>query len=474
MNETSTASTAARALLLVVAAWVLRASQKGLRFERFEPEALLVPYGLFWVWVGLMVLVLGDFDLGLRARLEAGLRAVGSRLASLPTPGQRVLRGLAVLFLCAQIGGLIVDRASKTYYGTDGLLFSRYAVDLLLSGENPYAHSMAPASDAYAFGALRTAQIDGTLVESFSYPAMAIWWFVPQSLLGIESLDVTPLLVLLVTALLFTAKSHWSFCWAPALMFSLHSGLRFYSGGGVFDILWVLPLMGSMSAWTKGKTGVAGVWLGIACAVKQTPWLVAPFLLIWALREGGRSKALALVFGAVTSFIAINLPFIVMDPVAWFYGVLTPLAGRTSLVGQGEGLVLLRTFALVDWPKSTFSLLMLCVLVLCLVLYAAKLPRVRWLGWVAPAVTLWFAWRSLHNYYVFWIPVAYWAVLLRGRRPFERGAAPVSAVKPVAAVCVLATVLLVIPPPTVPWEPRWLRATDRDGLGRASELSVEL
>ncbi|MEM6533571.1 MAG: hypothetical protein AAF654_13180 [Myxococcota bacterium] len=478
MNGTYDA--AARALLLVVGARVLRTARKAGDIEQFDGASLLVPFVLFWLWVFLMALVLGDFDLGVRRRIVAALRRVGDVFSQWSESRRRRLRRVVVAVSCAvvvvQVAGLLVDRGSKLYFGTDAVVFSRHAVELVLSGENPYAESMAPAAERFPFNpAFQTARIDGTIVDSFSYPAMAIWWFVPQVAMGSDAIDLTPLLVLLVAALVMTLLSHWTLSWVPALILGLHSDLLYFTGGGVFDVLWVLPLMGSMYAWSYGRTGYAGVWLGIACAAKQTPWLVAPFLLIWALREGGPRKASALVGGSVASFAVVNLPFLLWDPVAWFYGVLTPVAGRTPLVGQGEGLILLNTIGAVDASKGIYGAVMVSVFLLSLALYTTLLPRVRWLGWVAPAVTLWFAWRSLHNYFVFWLPIAFWAVLLRERLPFANEARAWSLRGPLVAWAVVAGVLVAaVPEEHVTWEPRWVDASDPEAVGRLTEIRIEL
>ena len=64
-----------------------------------------------------------------------------------------------------------------------------------------------------------------------------------------------------------------------------------YTPWGVPDILWVVP--GLLMATDLARPARAGLWYGIACAFKQTPWLLAPFLFLWYWhRHRGRVVAL--------------------------------------------------------------------------------------------------------------------------------------------------------------------------------------
>jgi len=121
-----------------------------------------------------------------------------------------------------------------------------------------------------------------------------------------------------------------------------------YAVGGVTDALFVPLLIGAVYQWDRFPTA-KGPWawrgpilLGLAMSVKQTPWLVLPFLVagialearrtqdaVHALKTGGRYLAIAL--GA---FLLPNIPFILADPHAWLSGVLTPSPATRSRPGR--------------------------------------------------------------------------------------------------------------------------------------------
>ena len=87
----------------------------------------------------------------------------------------------------------------------------------------------------------------------------------------------------------------------------------------------------------RGRAGPAAwrgpILLGLAMAVKQTPWLIVPFVVpgsCWnrgagdgwaqAARDGLRYAGIA-----VAAFLVPNLPYLLASPGAWLHGVLTPV-----------------------------------------------------------------------------------------------------------------------------------------------------
>lgn len=308
-----------------------------------------------------------------------------------------------------------------TSVGTDALLFSQYAVDLLLEGENPYANSMMPAFERYGLDhRFVTYQVDGTFVDSLSYPALSFLYFVPQTLLGIPNLNLTSIVVVLLSLAFLIRESPSHLALAPFAVFFADPSITFFSYGGVFDILWVLPLLLAMKFWARGQLPVAATLVGLAFAVKQTAWFVAPFLAIWLYLESDtqavfRQRAgTCLTFG-FAGFLLPNIPFIIWNPGAWTRSVLLPMLGGVGLVQQGRGLVVLSSTGLAPLPTSFFTVTLLVLLVASLCLYSLYFDAARWLAWLAPILLLWVNYRSLQNYFIFFIPIAYYAVLLRGR-----------------------------------------------------------
>jgi len=67
----------------------------------------------------------------------------------------------------------------------------------------------------------------------------------------------------------------------------------------------------------------------------------------------------------------------------------------------------------VHLPRLFFTAATAIAAVAMLVLYWLNFDRLKLLAWIAPPFILFFAWRSLYSYFVFFIPVAYYAVLLK-------------------------------------------------------------
>ncbi|WP_152423149.1 hypothetical protein [Natrinema versiforme] len=299
------------------------------------------------------------------------------------------------------------------------MLFSQYSVDLLFDGRNPYAASMRPAFEKYGISpaAYGTHTVGGDIVTSLSYPALSVLYFVPQTLLGVPNLNRTSVVVLLLVLGFLLHESPPRLAFLPFLVLFANPDLLRFTTGGVFDILWVLPLLLGMRYWYREQLMVAAIWVGLACAVKQTPWIVTPYLAVWLyverddLRTFVRDAGITLGAG-LGAFLAPNLPFILWDPMAWLTSVFTPVAGGPALVTEGMGPALLVQTDLLAVSKSTFTALVALSLFGSLFAYARFFDHVKWLVWIAPAFVLWFNYRSLYNYFIFFLPVAYYAILL--------------------------------------------------------------
>ena len=332
--------------------------------------------------------------------------------------GGRLAYATLAIFLAAVSIAYFSNTAGRI--GTDGLLFARYSVDLLLEGKNPYAHSMLPAFDEYPIREeYVTYKIDGNIVTSLSYPALSVLVFLPQALLGIPNLNLTSVFVILLVLLFLIRESPTYLKFAPFAVLFTDPSLIAFSFGGVFDIIWVFPLLIAMKFWYVGRIRAAAFAVGLACAVKQTPWFITPFLAIWLYErsedvEEFLQVAIRCIGYGLAGFLLPNLPFIVWDFRAWIDGVLTPIAGGgVPLVKQGAGLTMLSVANMYPLPKSFFTLSMFIAIIVLLIGYSLYFNRVKWMVWLVPAVVLWFNYRSLQNYFVFFIPIAYYSALLQ-------------------------------------------------------------
>jgi len=314
-----------------------------------------------------------------------------------------------------------------TNFGTDALLFSRYSVDLLLAGRNPFAASMAPAADVYGASILHvTPQVDGTAITSLSYPAGMVWAFVPQAATGFGGLNLgeTLLLAAAVVLVFLVLESPPSLALMPIVVLLGARNLLWASAGGILDVLWLVPLLIAIHYWDAGRLDRSALAYGLAAGTKQTVWPISAALLIWLWNDADDldeflADAIQFVRWSLAGCLALNLPFMVWDVEAWATSVFTPISSGAPMVHQGVGPTLATVAGVYALPKDYYTLLTVASVVVGLGLYALYWDRVKWTAWILPPLVLFWYYRSLNSYFTWFLPVAYYAALcaLDLRRP---------------------------------------------------------
>jgi uncharacterized membrane protein len=158
------------------------------------------------------------------------------------------------------------------------------------------------------------------------------------------------------------------------------------------------------------KPWLAGACYGLACAMKQTPWLLTPFLLIWVFHDHPESsrgerirRALIFATAAAGLFLIPNLWFIYQDYSLWWRGVIAPSFGNLVILSQGLSMTSETGF--IPLPPSFYSITFVTVFAALLFNYAVYFERLKHVIWVVPILTMWFSYRGLQNYFIFWIPM---------------------------------------------------------------------
>ncbi len=325
-----------------------------------------------------------------------------------------------VPFIIATLGSVYVvaEIAYRGSYRTDVLAYSQYAAIMFVNhGANPYLQDMSRALDMFRVQAGDlTPLTSGNYLTTFQYPALHFLVFVPFVWLGLA--DMRWVIIAFEIGVLFALYFVCPQNLRPMILLPLFAGSDLminFTAASVTDMLWVLPLI--FAAFNLKKPMVSGLFYGISCAFKQIPWLLAPFLLIYMLQiDQNASKrdrlGRTLMFAgvAVAVFLAVNAPFMVGAPGIWFGNVLTPIASDLVILSQGPSV--LTQVGLVEVGRTFYTILAVGVLVTLLVNFHVYFDKLKYVFWVFPGIILWFSYRALTNYVIYWMPLLLLSLVL--------------------------------------------------------------
>ena len=284
-----------------------------------------------------------------------------------------------------------------------------------------------------------------------SYPAGSFLMEVPALWFGFQHqiVDWMDLLAWLVTGALIFVLVPTALRWIGPLLVTIPIYADVFGSGGT-DAVFLPFLVLAVWRWDRFCSGrgaglarwVGPVALGLACAIKQTPWFCVPFLAVASVPRvpGRRSPSgahlagyLAVVAGV---FSAVNLPYICRQPSAWAHGTVLPF--ERPLVADGQGLVTLALHGVargVSLPLLTVaSVLVYVTLVTALVIWYPEMKRL-WM--LLLPLTFFVAARSLLSYLVDFYPAAIVAAC-RWRRWPPPGLRPARPMPGPVAACAAA------------------------------------
>ena len=413
--------------------------------SRFRPVAsrAVHPQGVRhtqvgWMMVGIVLIVWGLRLWGAGTTVPWAplpsviLSAAGVGLVAVATVVRRPARWEIIqwVVLMLVIAGLLMWTGTQIVgnpsYLTDEMAFDQWAAQLWVHGINPYGRSLAAAFNAYQVSPDRfTWTLSGKPVTLLSYPALAFELYAPVIALGWTSQVAVWFNVLawavgmvLAFAIVPNRVRPWILVLASL---SVYIG---FAQGGVTDALYIPFLV--LAAWRWDRYPQARGWqalwppvvMGLALGIKQTPWIVWPFLVMGfigeALAQGMDRQSIVRMVRRYTFisglvFFVPNLPFIVANPGTWLRGVLAPLISKT--VPNGQGLITLSLFE--PWGSGSlhaFTWLSIVVLLFLLSAYPLTYPRLKPLTFLVPTIALFFATRSFSSYLLMLIPVTIVAV----------------------------------------------------------------
>ncbi len=385
-------------------------------------------YLTFASWLAIPVALLG----------LTGLLSIVAAWLPEPVLGRRRQRQVDLAVLLAVVAALAIWSYFQVYlapdYGTDEIAFDQYAAQLALHGINPYLHSMAAAFPLFHVSPNGyTFLLTGRPVTTLSYPALSFEAYLPLLALGITTQTAVWVNVAAwaIGAIVLYAVLPRRLAPLAAVVVSLDV-FTAYAVGGITDALFVPLLIGAAAgwdrfAWTRGPAAWRGpILLGLAMAVKQTPWLIVPFVVTGIVLESRRLHGWAQAARdglryagiAVAAFLVPNLPYLLASPGAWLNGVLTPVLAPT--VPAGQGLISLSLSLPVGGGSlRAYTAATLVVMAGILACYLAAYPVLKPAAFILPSIALFFAARSSGSYLVMLIPAAVAAAVTTQRPPLS-------------------------------------------------------
>lgn len=379
----------------------------------------------------------------------------------LSSSGRRLLAG-AALAICGVLATMGISNTiigvsavvASHPYTNDGAAMDLYAAQQVARGHNPYlqtnivlalagidapAMTTTPLMDGQFRGVraypsdeaisqvflnvlrYRPRTIPPEFESKYNYPAGSFLFILPFVWAGMHDMRFLYALALLAMG---------GYLWfriprtlRPLVPFIVLADvpLMMLTSGGQPDPLYGLFLMIGYAEWRK--RWLSPLSMGLAVATKQLAWFFVPFYLVLIATQSGWREALRRGGIMLAVFSVINGPFIVQSPGAY----VTSLAGPMSdpMFPMGVGIVALFVANIVPLiPKFAFTLAELAAWGGALV----TASRVRILapaaGAVFAALPLFFAYRSLVNYF-YLVPLLTLAIMLGN--PFQQAVRPSNA-----------------------------------------------
>jgi uncharacterized membrane protein len=189
-----------------------------------------------------------------------------------------------------------------------------------------------------------------------------------------------------------------------------------FTAGCLTDLLWVFPLLVVIFEFRNDYA--SGAFYGLACAIKQVPWIFAPFLLIskWKDSKEERSlkkkisRVMKFCLTSILFFIIPNLFFIIKDFTAWYSGMTQPIFGNLLVLSQG--LSMITQTGMIPLPMEFYTICTIVIVVALIINYFVYYNKIKYSMWIFPSIILWFSYRGLQNYFIYSIPILVASVIM--------------------------------------------------------------
>ena len=311
-------------------------------------------------------------------------------------------------------------------YHVDSVAVAHRGAEIFIHGGNPYSQLDIPAA-LESFGLdvrLATHYEDGSDVHSYNYPALSFLVPAPFIAAGVQDIRFVYLgeIVLFVLVLVRLVHVPWRPLVAAAVVGNAVIARQNVLAG--VDPTWAMLTL--FAFLLVARRTLSPVFVGLACAARQPAWFFVPFYVAMVWKRDGRREALRRVGIAAIAGAVPNLPFLLIAPGDFLGGILTPMLG--SLESYGVGLIHFSVDGFLPLlPRGAYGALSAVAMVALLAALWRWWRRIPNGAIVFPSLILWFAWRSLQNYFAFAGVLAMAGdeeVLADGDRAADGGATP--------------------------------------------------
>lgn len=322
------------------------------------------------------------------------------------------------IFYYSIIGILAMVWTVAFWYGspkitTDEFALNYYSAHLFMSGINPYVASntagvfsyLSSSSPGFPYNII-TPYTTGGYVTEFTYPALSMFAYVPAHLLNAyPSAVFLPLFAILPLLLykVYLKSGLKSVALIPGFVILLNPAFLDQASLGYTDMLWVIFTV--LSVYYYRKAGVSGLMMGIAASVKQIPWVLIPFLLIFIFKESGGKASMKWILAVMAMFFAINSLFILESPFDFIRSVTAPEIQQ--LIGIGFGPSQFAFLDIIPVSRTFFALMAVGTFLAAITAYIAYYRRLRFAFLAFPILIFLFNYRLLLNYILYWPVIAF-------------------------------------------------------------------
>ena len=391
-----------------------------------------------------------EWDLGI-PRASAFLAALlcGAAAIYLLVRPRALSRGLAIALILG-VGLLLTapatllqlglrDSTAPWFFTNDSTYQAELGGELLLDLDNPYGHDYRESGLERFYtrdgGVSERVREREVALEHFAYfpgsvATAAIWRVLPEPFDDYRLLVLCCNLGMLAAALAFRGPLAARLALGALLVYNPIAVRSAWFGQNDAPSLLLLVLAFALAS--RRRFGWAAAALGAAVLLKQFALVAAPFLALMILREAGAlggprggalrngapasaspsHAALDTLRGPTLAFLGVLaagiLPFLVIDPVAFYEDTIKYGAGTYRIVGYGLSAILVEVGIVEDrdgaYPFALLALLTWVPLTAWLLLVQRRSAEL-WVGAAAFAVSiLWlmFIGRTFNNYYLVW------------------------------------------------------------------------